>query len=395
MPKEYLMDSVRSWRCRLGETCLGGAWALCHGWSAAQPVDTVCSQTTSRPGGAADDALSPTDTAHRTRSRTPPPPLQGGRVKQHTSNPRVPLRSTRGHAPAPLRGGAPGVLRGGTVTPRRSCHGPIPKVDYCFRRAFTLIELLVVIAIIALLSALLMPALRQARATSKLTVCASNLRQIGTGIHAYALEYAGFIPRGPAAAHEFDFSSNQIATNQLWIGVGGWGPPPANPRQYNGLGCLLTTTCPNPKVYFCPADDNFNILHELPKIESDQDAYGSYIYRQLDHLPADHENGLLDRLGANKVEDLLLPVEGLALDTNSLGPGTFHHTNHDGRRANVLFRDASVRGFENRDDSLAIPAEVYSDPSGIPAAIDQLLSNTDFAYHGGHPAEAPRIESQP
>jgi len=54
------------------------------------------------------------------------------------------------------------------------------------KRAFTLIELLVVVAIIALLIAILLPALAKARETARRGVCASNLRQIGTGLTTYA-----------------------------------------------------------------------------------------------------------------------------------------------------------------------------------------------------------------
>jgi len=59
-------------------------------------------------------------------------------------------------------------------------------------RAFTLVELLVVIAIIALLAALLLPALKQARETSRRSVCAGQLRQIGFATHMYADDNDGW-----------------------------------------------------------------------------------------------------------------------------------------------------------------------------------------------------------
>ncbi len=64
------------------------------------------------------------------------------------------------------------------------------------RKAFTLIELLVVIAIIALLMAILMPALNRAKEQSRSVACRSNLRQIGIAAQMYADAWNNQIPRG-------------------------------------------------------------------------------------------------------------------------------------------------------------------------------------------------------
>lgn len=61
-------------------------------------------------------------------------------------------------------------------------------------RAFTLVELLVVIAIIALLLAVLLPALGNARMQAKRVVSSSNMRQIGTAMEMYAGDWNGAAP---------------------------------------------------------------------------------------------------------------------------------------------------------------------------------------------------------
>ena len=65
--------------------------------------------------------------------------------------------------------------------------------------AFTLVELLVVISIIAVLAALLLPALSRARDRAQTASCGSNLRQLGLAFHMYLDDHMDIFPT--AAAH--------------------------------------------------------------------------------------------------------------------------------------------------------------------------------------------------
>ncbi|MBI1369594.1 MAG: prepilin-type N-terminal cleavage/methylation domain-containing protein [Planctomycetes bacterium] len=66
------------------------------------------------------------------------------------------------------------------------------------RAAFTLIELLVVVSIIALLIAILLPSLKQAREQAKRTVCGSGQRQFGVLLFTYGQDNKGILPPGNA-----------------------------------------------------------------------------------------------------------------------------------------------------------------------------------------------------
>ena len=99
---------------------------------------------------------------------------------------------------------------------------------------FTLIELLVVIAIIAILAAMLLPALNKARERGRNATCQGNLRSLGQAVVLYAGDYQDYIPWGP---------ENKTDLREV-----GWGRE-CNHGLLNKYGYV-----PNTKTFMCPSD---------------------------------------------------------------------------------------------------------------------------------------------
>ncbi len=299
-------------------------------------------------------------------------------------------------------------------------------------KGFTLVELLVVIAIIAVIIGILMPSLASARAQSKFVACGVNLRTIGQMIHAYAGENKDRIPRGPSFRNS-DFgmmlTDAEIATTQLWTtqydamdcGASPLDPHccPDNicpngvyPAEYMGLGLLTKNPGKSGNEYlFCPDDASLNLTSEGPKIgQTGQNAYGSYLYRQMDIMPPQiMSEGKLDNLqacGFDRPEisermpetRFTLEVHALALDANSLGTGQMEHLNHNGEKVNVLYKDGSVRPFDNEKQETAdgkppwasIPADAFFVfPDDVLAALDRIFVAADYSYVNAEPWFAP------
>jgi prepilin-type N-terminal cleavage/methylation domain-containing protein/prepilin-type processing-associated H-X9-DG protein len=87
------------------------------------------------------------------------------------------------------------------------------------RAGFTLVELLVVIGIVAVLIAILLPALAVARTQARATQCLSNLRQLGIEAHRYVADNQGLCPPAVIDFGAWDYqtlSTGQVVPGTLW-----------------------------------------------------------------------------------------------------------------------------------------------------------------------------------
>jgi len=221
---------------------------------------------------------------------------------------------------------------------------------------FTLIELIVVIAIIAILVSLVISAGVSALDRSRVTACASNLRQLGAGIMIYAGEHDGELPFGPKAA-AFGmggnlYTSTGAPTSLITLTSG----------ELVGMG-LVFPYLKEPKVFFCPGTDQpVDSSKELANVGKKQ-VQSSYYYRHagntkiVDLGEKTVKAPRLADLGENRRDQ---PIRALAMDSQFLcepklkGFGVGPRTHHKGQFANVLYTDGHVATFPNKKKSLSV-----------------------------------------
>lgn len=200
----------------------------------------------------------------------------------------------------------------------------------CRHRAFTLIELLVVIAIIAILAALLLPALSRTKDKANAAYCLNNLKQWGIATQLYATENYDLLPEEGFGSPT---TSNQLAQGWYYhlpvmIGLA---PYSEMPWRTNA------SIDPGRSTWICPANtrrsSGFNLFHYC--LNEEHDGTGTF----------DRTRNKLSQFRNAALVVWLFDSKNIP----GVGSPNFVHTNLHGGGAQFSFLDGHAQRFRKAD----------------------------------------------
>jgi prepilin-type N-terminal cleavage/methylation domain-containing protein/prepilin-type processing-associated H-X9-DG protein len=262
---------------------------------------------------------------------------------------------------------------------------------------FTLVELLVVIAIIAVLIAILLPALNKARQQSVAVQCASNLRQVGLSCVMYANDYNGYFPASANVHGNELYNPNATGSSPTQLGfpqrfgllLGDWNQA----QWYNNVTWITNPpnvylssrnylTCPG--IGFTPDILMGNIYdqgrfcsysYNIPKSANAPSGTQWIAWRPRQIIPSglDSDSFSANNLHWNAIASCFMQSVGWGEAT----PEPIWSKPHNDTGVNVLFCDGSVRW---------VPKPATYLPAGLGYNLKDLYGNlVPAAFNKGWP----------